>query len=308
MQSRPIVVIAGPTGSGKTRLSLALASRLGGEIVNYDSVQIYRGFDIGSAKPSREERNRVPHHLIDFVEATADYTAADFQRDADRTIAAIARRGRRAILAGGTFFYLRALVAGLPDLPEKDAALRERLDAIAARRGGRARLRRMLERIDPVSAARIAPADWHRTQRALEVYLLTSEPISKNERPTADSPPRVPNILFGLTLERRLLHERIEQRTIGMYEAGLIDETRQLLSRYPPSARPFESIGYREAARHIAGELSLEEAIAETTRRTRAYAKRQMTWLRGERNVQWIDASTELADQLQTIHDILDRR
>jgi tRNA dimethylallyltransferase len=308
VHSNPVVVIAGPTGSGKTRLSLALASSLGGEIVNYDSVQVYRGFDIGSAKPSVAERDVVPHHLIDFVEATTEYTAADFQKDADRVIAAIEQRGRIPIFAGGTFFYLRAVLAGLPALPQRDAALRGRLDHIASRNRGRDRLRRMLENVDPISAARIAPGDWHRTQRALEVYLLTSLPFSQTERPTADTPPRIPSIMIGLSIERTTLHERLQQRAIAMYDRGLIDETRQLLSRYPASAKPFDSIGYREAVRHLAGELSLEEAIAETARRTRAYAKRQITWLRGERNVQWIDAGTELADQLQAIHDILNRR
>lgn len=302
----PLVAIAGPTGVGKTELSLELASALGGEIVNYDSVQIYRGFDVGSAKPSAEQRRSVPHHLFDIVEATEDYTAARFAREAGDVCNEIRSRSSVPILTGGTFFYLRALLHGMPEMPPKDEQLRARLDRLRARPRGAERLRRWLGRVDPVSASRISANDWHRTQRALEVHLLSGRPISSWERPSAATPLREPSLVFGLQIDRDTLRSRIDTRTHAMYATGLIEETRSLLSRYPAAARPFEAIGYREAVRHIRGEMSLENAIAETTRRTRAYAKRQMTWLRGEQNVEWVDASTSRARLVQEIRNRLE--
>ena len=286
-----IIVIAGPTGSGKSELAIRIASSIAGEIVNYDSVQLYRGFDIGSAKPTIEDRQRVPHHLFDIADAGIEFNAADYGRVARATCAEIESRGATPVLAGGTFFYLRALLSTLPELPGRDEALRARIQAIAARRRGGVWLHRLLQRVDPASAGRIAPGDRHRVERALEVWFSSGRPISSWERVTSSSEDETPALKLGLRLDRELLHERIHQRVNRMYAAGLVEETRLLLERHPRNARPFGTIGYREAVAVIEGGNTLSEAIAETSRRTRQYAKRQMTWLRAERNVQWIDAT-----------------
>jgi tRNA dimethylallyltransferase len=287
------IVIAGPTGTGKSDLALRIAEAVGGEIVNYDSVQIYRGFDIGSAKPPAEARARVPHHLFDIVEADVDFNAADYARLARTTCDEIVARGRRPILVGGTFFYLRALLHGLPEMPGRDAGLRARIRGIAERPRGNERLHRWLSKIDPQSGRRIAPADRHRVERALEVWLLSGKPISEWERPGSDMAGEMAATKIGLTLERRQLVERLDRRVDAMYAAGLVDETRGLLARYPRTARPFGTIGYGEAAAVVMKEMDVDTAVAETKRRTRAYAKRQMTWLRSERNVQWIEVIGE---------------
>jgi tRNA dimethylallyltransferase len=287
----PLTVIAGPTGVGKSDLALRLAERVGGEIVNYDSIQIYRRFDIGSAKPSETARHRVPHHLFDIVEADQEFNAADYARMARPICDGILARGRTPILVGGTFFYLRALLAGLPDMPGRDESVRARLRAIAERKGGSERLHRWLSRIDPRSGKRIAPADRHRVERALEVWIISGQPISEWEPPTAAAAEEIPAMKIALTLERRQLAAALDRRVKEMYASGLVDETKRLLAAYSRSARPFGAIGYREAAAVVAGELDLESAVAETKHRTRAYAKRQMTWLRAERNVHWIDGA-----------------
>jgi tRNA dimethylallyltransferase len=288
---RPIV-IAGPTGVGKSELALRLAERLGGEIVNYDSVQIYRGFDIGSAKPSAEARTRVPHHLFDIVDADADFNASAYANLARTTCEEIAARGRRVILVGGTFFYLHALLHGLPEMPARDEAIRDRLRRIATRPRGAERLHRWLSKVDAQSGKRIAPADRHRVERALEVWLTSGRPISEWERPGSGGTEAMAVTKIGLQMERSRLIERLDQRVAAMYAAGLIDETRKLLTQFPRTARPFGAIGYAEAAAVVSGKLDVDAAIAETKRRTRAYAKRQMTWLRSERNVQWIDVTS----------------
>ncbi len=283
-----LIVIAGPTGSGKSALALHLAQTLGGEIVNCDSVQIYRGFDIGSAKPSPEDRALVPHHLFDIADADEEFNAADYGRAARAVCTEIHARGNHAILAGGTFFYLRALLGGLPEMPGRNDELRARIRAIASKPNGPARLHRWLTRVDPVSGARIAAGDRHRVERALEVWLTSGRPISSWDRAVDDD---LPSIKIGLRLERPRLTAVLDARVESMYNAGLIEETRGLLERFPAAARPFGTIGYKEAAAVVRGEMKVADAVAETKRRTRAYAKRQMTWLRSERNVQWIEAA-----------------
>ncbi|HEX2833571.1 MAG TPA: tRNA (adenosine(37)-N6)-dimethylallyltransferase MiaA [Thermoanaerobaculia bacterium] len=285
---QPLIVIAGPTGSGKTELALRLARAVDGEVVNYDSVQIYRGFDLGSAKPSREQRALVPHHLFDIADATDEFNAADYGRLAREVCAGIDARGKRAILAGGTFFYLRALLNGLPEMPGRDEALRARIRAIAAKPRGAMRLHRWLSKIDPRSGRKIALADRHRVERALEVWIRSGRPISSWEPEESNE---WPALKLGLTIDRQRLGTILDARVEAMFRGGLIEETRALLERFPVTARPFGTIGYKEAAAVVRGEMNESEAIAETRRRTRAYAKRQRTWLRTERNVQWLDAS-----------------
>jgi tRNA dimethylallyltransferase len=285
---QPLIVVAGPTGSGKSDLAVRLAETVGGEIVNFDSVQIYRGFDIGSAKPTPEQRNRVPHHLYDLIDAGDEsFHAADYAQRAAAVCDDIEARGKRAILTGGTFFYLRALLAGLPEMPGRDEAVRARIRAIAAKPRGSARLHRWLSKIDARSGRRIAPEDRHRVERALEVWITSGKPMSSWERDVDE----LPSIKLALDMERTRLAAMLDARVEAMFRGGLIEETRALLERYPADARPFGTIGYKEAAAVVRGEMSEAHAIAETCRRTRAYAKRQRTWLRSERNVHWLDAS-----------------
>ncbi len=278
----PLIVLLGPTGSGKSALALALARRLDGEIVNYDSVQVYRGFDIGSAKPSLAERALVPHHLFDLIDADEEFNAADYGRIARD----VCSRVDRPILVGGTFFYLRALLSGLPEMPARDQALRERIRRIAASPSGAARLHRWLSNVDPRSGQKIAPADRQRVERALEVWIASGRPISSWE-PETDV--QLPSLRIGLRVERAALVTKLDARVEAMFRSGLVEETRALLTRFPVTARPFQTIGYKEAAAVVRGGLTESDAIAETRRRTRAYAKRQMTWLRSERNVHWIE-------------------
>jgi tRNA dimethylallyltransferase len=286
-----LVVIAGPTGSGKSELALRLALASGGEIVNCDSMQIYRGFNVGTAKPSEADRRAVPHHLFDIADAAEEFNAADYARKARVVCDEITRRGKTPILAGGTFFYLRALLSGLPEMPGRDAFVRERLHRIAATPQGPSRLHRWLSRVDPTSAARIPPPDRHRVERALEVWIASGKPISSRERPGSESDVELPSLKIGLQVDRAVLVGRLDARVEEMYRTGLVDETAALLERHPRSARPFAAIGYKEAAAVVAGEIDRVAAILETKRRTRAYAKRQMTWLRSERNVHWVDGA-----------------
>jgi len=277
-----VVVIAGPTGVGKSDLALRIAESRRGEIVNFDSIQVYRGFDIGSAKPSLEVRVRVPHYLFDVLDADQEFNAAGYARAARPIVDDVTARGKLPILVGGTFFYLRALLAGLPEMPGRDETIRKRLRNIKPER-----LHRWLSKVDPQSGRNIAPTDRHRVERALEVWILSGRPISNWERPTEE----MPAMKIALSLERQQLVKILDARVDEMYRAGLIEETRALLQRYPPSARPFSAIGYREVASVIDGKMTIDEAMTETRRRTRAYAKRQVTWLRAERNVHWVDAA-----------------
>lgn len=288
-------MIAGPTGVGKSRVAMALAAQIGGEIVNYDSVQVYRGFDIGSAKPPAEDLEAVPHHMIDVVDADEPFDAAEFATRARRVCEEIERRGRRPILVGGTGFYLRALLSGLPELPGRDEAIRARIRAVWDAPRGAARLWCLLGRVDPAAAGRIAPSDRHRVERAVEVYFTSGRPISSWERPSAQVE-TLRATKFGLSLERVALNRVLDERVRAMYARGLVDETRELLARFPATARPFTTIGYREAAAVVAGAMSVADAVEETARRTRAYAKRQMTWLRAEPGVVWVEAGRAVDD------------
>lgn len=297
----PLVVIAGPTGSGKSDLALALARRLEGEILNFDSVQMVRGFDIGSAKPSEEARKSIPHHLFDVVDPAEHMDAARFVDLARPVIRAVGERGRVPILVGGTFFYLRALLEGLADLPGRNEEIRGRLATIRDRKSGLRWLRWWLGRVDPVSAERISPADSHRIERALEVWISTGRPISSYSPDLPGLSREMRTVRIALRLERDELRRRLDDRVGRMFENGLVSETRGLLERWPSSARAFDAIGYREAVELIRGETTESEAIERVRRRTWAYARRQMTWLRGEREMQWVDAGADaetLADDL----------
>ncbi|MGA7617007.1 MAG: tRNA (adenosine(37)-N6)-dimethylallyltransferase MiaA [Thermoanaerobaculia bacterium] len=301
------MVLAGPTGVGKSETGIRLGARVEGEIVNYDSVQLYRGFDIGSAKPDTATRLTVPHHLFDLVDADETFSAADYAHVARTVCADILSRGRRPILVGGTGFYLRALLSGLPEMPPRNEGVRSRLRKLQTRHRGAQRLHRWLSRVDPLSASRISPHDRHRVERALEVWITAGRPISSWTPPVAGAEV-IPSLKFVLSLPRPLLVQRLDARVDAMYAAGLVEETRRLLERYPEDVRPFGTIGYREAVRHLRGEISIGEAVEETKRRTRAYAKRQMTWFRSEPGVRWIDVTDGVDRAVETILEFLTRR
>jgi tRNA dimethylallyltransferase len=288
----PIPVVLGPTGSGKSALALAAAHALDGEIVNFDSVQVYRGFDVGSAKLAPSEREGVPHHLIDIVEPAALFTAGDYARAAQRALRDVTSRGRIPILVGGTGFYLRALLQGLAPGPLRDEVLRRRLLERERKRPGA--LHRILARLDPQSAVRIHPNDRNKTLRALEIRLIEGAPLASIfERETAPLLDFRP-VKIGLDPPRDLLYARLNERAARMFhpqaaQRGLQDEVRGLLAAgVPPEAKPFESLGYKQVLRIFAGRLSEEQALELTRQETRRYAKRQMTWFRKEPGVHWI--------------------
>ena len=281
-----MLVVAGPTGSGKSSLGLCLAARFNGEIVNFDSMQVYRGFDIGTAKMAERERRGVAHHLIDVAEPDETFTAGDFARRAEQSIAGITARGNLPILVGGTGFYLRALLDGLFEGPGRDEVLRTRLAVREERRAGS--LHRLLTRLDPESARRIHASDTHKTMRAPEVRLLTGRPMAEAFEQGAAGLTGYRVLKLALNPDRAALYERLNTRARAMFEHGLLEETRGLLARYPAASKPFASLGYAQAARHLRGELTLEEAITETQTKTRQYAKRQWTWFRAEAGVQWL--------------------
>jgi len=276
------VLLAGPTGAGKTALALELAERFPVEIVSVDSAQVYRGMDIGTSKPPAAIRAQVPHHLIDVCDPADPYSAGRFRRDALALIGAIRGRGHVPLLAGGTMLYFRALVHGIAPLPEADAAARARIDARAARHGWRA-LHAELAARDPLAAARIRPADGQRIQRALEVIELTGERLSDLQRRAEPAP--VPLAAFALVPRDRLaLYRRIDQRFLAMLEEGFLEEVRALRARgdLHPDLPSLRSVGYRQLWAHLEGACGLDEAVAAGQRATRNLAKRQLTWLRSE--------------------------
>src|SRR3954470_19775465 len=281
-----LVAIVGPTGSGKTALSLALAARFGGEIVNCDSVAVYREFYLGTAKPSPEERARARHHLLDILAPDEYMTAGDYARRAREALTDIKGRGSLPIVVGGTGLYLRALLEGLFAGPERSEKLRERLRRRAADRGP-GYLHRILQRLDPASAGSIHSNDLPKLIRAIEVCLASRQKLSELWQRGRDPLSGFRILRLGLDPERSELYERINQRARQMFETGLLEETQQLIHNYGSSARPLTSLGYRQAVELLRGELSREEAVRAAQQGHRNYAKRQMTWFRREPDVQW---------------------
>jgi tRNA dimethylallyltransferase len=283
----PLVAIVGPTAAGKSALALALAESLDGEIVNYDSVQLYRGCDIGSGKLAPEERRGVPHHLLDLLEAEEEFTAGDYRRKALGVLAEIKQRARLPVFVGGTGLYLRAVFMGLFDGPPRSEELRDRLRALVARRG-REFLHRLLKRLDREAAARIQPRDTQKTVRALEVCILARTPISKMQARGRSGLEGYRVVKVGLHPERRELCQRIDRRVEAMFARGLVEETRALLARQEWNRiKTLGALGYRQARAVAQGQLSLPEAILQTQVATRRYAKRQMTWFRHEAGIIW---------------------
>jgi tRNA dimethylallyltransferase len=287
---KPLIAILGPTATGKSALGIALAERFNGEIINCDSTAVYRGFDIGTDKVPFAERRGIPHHLIDIADPTDEYTAAQFARDAAAVIADLHSKGKLPILVGGTGFYYRALTRGLFPGPGKDAGLRERLEAIARRKGVET-LHRMVTRVDPESGARIQPRDLKRLIRALEVYFQTGKPLTAHFEDTVS--PLGKDVTVGaiaLRMPAAWLADRLARRVDEQFAAGLLDEIRALQAAgVPPGARPFGGLVYRQAMEHLRGvrdEASTRALIAQENRK---YARRQLIWFRKEPNLVWFD-------------------
>jgi len=284
-ETRNLIAIAGPTGCGKSDLALTLAAEFDGEIVNSDSVQVYRYFDIGTAKLPADARRGIPHHLIDNANPDEVFTAGDYAREGRRVLRDIAERGRIPIVAGGTGFYLRALIDGLAPGPQRDEQLRARLRRIEHRRAGG--IHRILARLDPKVAARIHPNDIPKSMRALEICVSARKPATQVYAQGRDALEGFRILKIGLFPDRERLYERLAARMEAMFAAGLVEETAAILARgYGTDCKPFESIGYKEALQVIRGELSPKDALFYATRATRQYAKRQMTWFRQEPGIE----------------------
>ena len=282
------LLLLGPTACGKSALAMALAERIELEIVSIDSAQVYRGMDIGTAKPAAAERARVAHHLLDIREPDQPYSAADFVRDARRAIGDIRGRGRLPLAVGGTMLYARALRGGLSDLPAADAGVRARIEAQARELGWPA-LHAKLREVDPVTAVRLPPNDSQRIQRALEVFELTGAPLSQLQGAPRPAPLHLPTIAL-LPEDRAELHRRIERRFDAMLAAGFLDEVRRLMVRgLDPDLPSLRSVGYRQALRHLRGETAFAQFRAEAIAATRQLAKRQVTWLRAMHDAVRID-------------------
>jgi tRNA dimethylallyltransferase len=283
----PLVAVAGPTGSGKSDLALDLAEQFNGEIINCDSLQVFRYFDIGTAKLPLSERRGIPHHLIDIVDPDQLFTAGEFARVARIAIHDISIRGKLPIVAGGTGFYLRALIDGLFPGPERDDVLRARLNARERKRPGS--LHRLLRRFDPTTAARIHPNDLPKVTRALEVCLVARRPASELFGEGRDALCGYRTLKLGLLPDRDILYERLDRRCAQMFEGGLVEEVHSILARgFAPSCKPFESHGYKQALQLIHRELSPRDAVFYAQRNTRQYAKRQITWFRKEAGLVWL--------------------
>jgi tRNA dimethylallyltransferase len=298
--SPPVLVICGPTASGKTALALDLAEQFGGEIISADSRQAYRHMNIGTAKATLEERRRVPHHLIDIVDPDQEYTAADFARQGRPLIEEILGRRRFPFVVGGTGLYIRTLTEGLLPAPGADHALRRQLLELECRDDPAILLRRLQE-VDPFLAERLHPADRVRIIRGLEVYTLTGRPLSalQAEHAFQDRPFRL--LKIGLSLVREDLYQRIDRRVDAMMEAGLLEEVRKLLEQgYHPHLKALQTIGYREGVLHLQGALTLDQAVDYIQQSTRRYAKRQLTWFRKDPEIIWVDSFRE-SDRIQQL-------
>jgi tRNA dimethylallyltransferase len=290
-RDRLLVVILGPTASGKSALAIQLAERFSGEIVSCDSVAVYRHFEIGTAKPSEEERARIPHHLIDVAEPGEAFTAGEYGRQARVAIGEISKRGHLPIVVGGTGLYLRALLEGLFPGPQRSDELRERLRSRAADCGSK-HLHRILSRLDPAAAAKIHANDTPKLVRAIEVCLTARGRMSELWRERGRDPLAGFRIVrFGFNPPREQLYERINKRAAKMFDDGLVVETRSLLERYGDGRNitPIHSLGYKQALEYLRGERALNEAISAAQQGHRNYAKRQMTWFRRERDVTWLE-------------------
>ena len=295
MSKPKCLCVVGATASGKSALGMELAETLSGEIVCMDSMQIYRRMNIGTAKPTVDERARIPHHLVDILEPWERYTVAQYAQDAKRAITEIAGRGKVPVLVGGTGFYLQALTQGLHlGGVESDHAVRDRLKASAQDEEGRKRLHDRLKAVDPDTAARLHPNDLARVSRALEVYELTGVPISAQEQPPFENPFEF--CIFGTTMERSVLYRRIDARVDRMMADGLLGEVESLLREgLPPESQAMQGIGYKELVPVLTENRPLADAVVSVKLNSRHYAKRQLTWFRRDAHIAWLDMAQETA-------------
>ena len=297
-----IITIAGPTASGKTALSILLAKEMDGEIVSCDSMQVYKDMDIGTAKPTLEEQEGIPHHMLSVAEPWEDFSVSRYCAMADPIVEDILRRGKSPIIVGGTGLYMDALIRGNAFAPCPSTGRREELEALAASQGIEAVIEK-LQKVDPESAARLHPSDQKRIIRAMEVYLETGMTITEHNRKTQEIPPKYHPIRFTLTdRQRQTLYDRIDRRVDAMVEAGLIDEIQGLLARgIPEKCTAMQAIGYKEFVAALHGACSLEEAAGQVKQSSRRYAKRQLTWFRRNPENIWL-----IREDGQTSMEILD--
>ena len=304
---KPLIVLVGPTASGKTSLALCLAEEFKGEIISCDSVAVYREMEIGTAKPSHEERALIQHHMIDVAWPDEACTAGDYSRQARETLTGISERDHLPIVAGGTGLYLRALIDGLFPAPTPTPGQRERLRKLAITRGP-AYLHRILTRLDTGAATAIHVNDVPKVVRAIEVSLAANEPLTQQWQKGRDTLTGYRILRLGLNPPRARLYERINQRAAAMFDRGLVEETERLIARYGPDCRPLTSLGYAEANAVLQNELTREQAVAQAQQGHRNYAKRQLTWFRREPDMHWLagcggdEDITELAIQLVAHH------
>lgn len=288
MEEKPLIVVLGPTGSGKSALALSLAEEFAGEIVSCDSVQVYQGLDIGSAKLPPQERRGIAHHLIDVAAPDVEFNAGDYSRAARMAVSQITARQKLPIVCGGTGLYLRALLSGLSPAPARNQTLRARLNRIASRRPST--LLTLLEKRDPPAALRIHPNDLQKLTRALEIAYLSDEPTSAVQNRPRDILKGYYTLQFGLNPDRTLLYQRLNERSASIFRSGLIEETKDLLSAgRRPNSKALQSLGYRQALDVIFRDKTYSEAVSEYQTKTRQYAKRQITWFRAEQNVHWLE-------------------
>ena len=297
----PLICIVGPTAVGKTEIAIQLAQHLDAEIVSLDSRQIYREMDIGTAKPTLDQRQAVPHHLIDCVDVDQPFSVAEYQRLADVAITEMRERGKRTMAVGGAGLYFRGLIDGLFEGPGADVEIREKLQREAEEHGNAA-LHEQLRQCDPKTADRVHPNNRVKVIRALEVYELTGKPISALQQQWKTDEPRYLLRAFGLNMPREVLYRRIENRVEEMVETGLIEEVKGLLDQgYPRNCVAMQSFGYKELIDHLDGKRTLDEAVALLKQNTRRFAKRQLTWFCNDSRIEWIDIS-----QFSSINGIVD--
>ena len=288
LKNIPLVIVLGPTAVGKSEHAIELAQRFDMEIINADSMQVYRGMDIGSAKPSPAQRELVTHHLIDIKNPDEDFSAAQFRKEALNSIASLHRKGKQPLVVGGTGLYIRALTRGLFPAPPADHRLREELKE-QEKNNGKWYLHRELTKIDPVAASRIHPNDTFRVIRALEVFHLTGKSISEQHQNHQFKESYFKVLKIGLTRDRKELYDRIERRVDLMITSGLAEEVKSLLTNgYPPTIKPFQSLGYKQILGFLQGETDMDEAVQLIKRNTKRYAKRQITWFKKDAEIQWV--------------------
>lgn len=301
----PLVIILGPTAVGKSELALEFAQKFSFEIINADSMQLYRGMDIGSAKPSLKERSLVTHHLIDIKDPDEEFSAAQFKNEARNIIFSLTQEGKWALVVGGTGFYLKALTKGLFPAPSADLQLRRKLREKGETKG-KWYLYQELEKVDPEAASKIHPNDDFRIIRALEVFYLTGKPISQQQKKHQFKHSPFIVLKIGLMRDRKEIYHRIEQRVDKMIKSGLVEEVKQLSKRgYPLTIKPFQSLGYKQILNYLQGDLSLDEAVSLIKRNTKRYAKRQLTWFRKDPEIKWFTLPQQFFEISEAIKKFL---